>query len=103
MPAWGCSSAGRASGSQSEGQGFDPPQLHHAFQGVGEFLAGPLFVWLHESGIPCVQQIRARRLLVCPHLQSVLLDNQKQRVVEKSLVNIWMDFHQKGFVFSLHS
>ena len=26
---WGYSSAGRASGSQSEGQGFDPPYLHH--------------------------------------------------------------------------
>ena len=26
---WGCSSAGRASGWQSEGRGFDSPQLHH--------------------------------------------------------------------------
>src|SRR3990172_9294004 len=25
---WGCSSAGRAQGWQSWGQGFDPPQLH---------------------------------------------------------------------------
>ena len=25
---WGCSSAGRASGWQPEGQGFEPPQLH---------------------------------------------------------------------------
>lgn len=25
---WGCSSAGRASRSQCEGQGFDPPHLH---------------------------------------------------------------------------
>ncbi len=25
---WGCSSVGRASGWQSEGQGFKPPQLH---------------------------------------------------------------------------
>ena len=29
---WGCSSAGRASGWQSEGQGFDPPQLHQDFR-----------------------------------------------------------------------
>src|SRR6266480_4901865 len=28
LPAWGCSSAGRASGWQPEGQGFEPPQLH---------------------------------------------------------------------------
>lgn len=27
---WGCSSVGRASGSQSEGQGFDSPQLHQS-------------------------------------------------------------------------
>ena len=26
---WGISSAGRAPGSQSGGQGFDPPMLHH--------------------------------------------------------------------------
>src|SRR3546814_3404408 len=28
-PLWGCSSDGRASRSQCEGQGFDSPQLHH--------------------------------------------------------------------------
>ena len=38
---WGCSSAGRASGWQSEGQGFDPPQLHHLSRRAGETLAGP--------------------------------------------------------------
>ena len=27
-PIWGCSSAGRASRWQREGQGFEPPQLH---------------------------------------------------------------------------
>jgi hypothetical protein len=26
------------------GQGFDPPQLHQCFCGVGEFLFGPVFV-----------------------------------------------------------
>ena len=26
---WGCSSVGRANGSQSLGREFDPPQLHH--------------------------------------------------------------------------
>ena len=26
---WGCSSVGRAAGSQSVGREFDPPQLHH--------------------------------------------------------------------------
>jgi hypothetical protein len=29
---WGCSSAGRAQGWQSWGQGFDPPQLHQEFK-----------------------------------------------------------------------
>jgi hypothetical protein len=29
--AWGCSSAGRAQGWQSWGQGFESPQLHHFF------------------------------------------------------------------------
>lgn len=34
-PLWGCSSAGRAQGWQSWGRGFDSPQLHQAFRGVG--------------------------------------------------------------------
>ncbi len=30
---------------QSEGQGFDPPQLHQSFRGVGAFVVGPVFCW----------------------------------------------------------
>src|SRR5512145_1331734 len=30
IPAWGCSSVGRAQGWQSWGQGFDSPQLHQS-------------------------------------------------------------------------
>src|SRR5262249_24552485 len=39
---WGCSSAGRASGWQSEGQGFDSPQLHQENPKGRRELAMPL-------------------------------------------------------------
>ena len=37
LPPWGCSSAGRASRWQREGQGFDPPQLHLNFRATARF------------------------------------------------------------------
>lgn len=46
---WGCSSAGRASGWQSEGQGFDPPHLHHLQVALQP---GP------EPGFFCLAKIR---------------------------------------------
>ncbi len=45
---WGCSSAGRAPGSQSGGRGFDPRHLHNAGKPLfsrssGVFLCGRIF------------------------------------------------------------
>ena len=40
---WGISSAGRARGSQSRGQGFDPPILHSFCQTSSVILAGGVF------------------------------------------------------------
>ena len=41
----GISSAGRAPGSQSGGQGFDPPMLHHVNPWFSRSFS--FFVWLH--------------------------------------------------------
>jgi hypothetical protein len=35
---WGCSSAGRATALQAEGQGFDPPLLHQV--SIGDWCSG---------------------------------------------------------------
>ena len=55
VPIWGISSAGRAQGSQSWGQGFDPPMLHQLpvakrpiFQGVSSLVTVRVWgFWKH--------------------------------------------------------
>ena len=56
----GCSSAGRARGWQSRGQGFDPPQLHHWTRGVTGPPVAP-FVLSAEQCSPHSHPDRPRR------------------------------------------
>ena len=62
----GRSSAGRASRSQCEGQGFDPPRLHHQIQGVSTLLIvdrkafGPLTVQSEAFHVASITKRRSR-------------------------------------------
>jgi hypothetical protein len=44
---------------QSEGQGFDPPQLHQCFCGVGEFLSDPVFIRGRPGLSPKLAKLRS--------------------------------------------
>lgn len=50
---WGCSSAGRASGWQSEGQGFEPPQLHYKLIKIRLRKNGAFFMHYYKSTNRC--------------------------------------------------
>ena len=56
---WGYSSVGRATGSQSVGQGFDPPYLHQFLKKETAFVVSFLFVLGSNQGSVLLRMFRS--------------------------------------------